>query len=303
MIDPPTEPTFNDRWQAESDATWGDRPGIVASLLRYRVIVVAATLLGAVAGYGLADQLPVRYQAEAVLILSDLAARASSAAATPGERDREVYLAKQADIMTSRVVLERALELLGSDQSLPDVRATSTCRPRRTMASISIVATGADPRSAAALANAVGTAYEQVTEERVAADAQRAIASLEKLRNRLQAEPRRQPGVAGRPADLPSAGAAPARSPISSSASRTSPSRRRCTPPGWSTSSRPSRPPPHRSPSPSWPRRWAGCSACSRRGRGRGGRHATSARRAGATPAGSSGRRCSARCRGCAPRR
>ena len=46
MIDRPTEPRFNDRWPGESDATWGDRPGIVASLLRYRVIVVAATLLG-----------------------------------------------------------------------------------------------------------------------------------------------------------------------------------------------------------------------------------------------------------------
>ena len=37
MIDPPTEPPFNDRWQGESETTRGDRPGIVASLLRYRV--------------------------------------------------------------------------------------------------------------------------------------------------------------------------------------------------------------------------------------------------------------------------
>ena len=71
MIDPTTEPPFNDRWRGESEATRGDRPGIVASLLRYWVIVVAATLLGAVAGYGLAQLLPVRYQADAVLILSD----------------------------------------------------------------------------------------------------------------------------------------------------------------------------------------------------------------------------------------
>ena len=71
MIDPPTEWTLNDRWQGEADASWGDRPGIVASLLRFRMIVVAATLLGAVAGYGLAQLLPVRYQAEASLILAD----------------------------------------------------------------------------------------------------------------------------------------------------------------------------------------------------------------------------------------
>ena len=55
------------------------------------------------------------------------------------------------------------------------------------MANISIAATGTDPRSASALANAVGAAYQQVTEERAAVDADRAIASLEELRDRYQA--------------------------------------------------------------------------------------------------------------------
>ena len=111
-------------------------------------------------------------------------------------------------------MLERALELLGSRQSPGDVRDELNVQPSANMASISIVATSADPRSAAALANAVGTAYEQVTEERAAADAQRAIASLEKLRNRFQANldasPRspdgrltfRQQQLAGQIADL-----------------------------------------------------------------------------------------------------
>ena len=189
MIDPTTEPPFNDRWQGESDATWGDRPGIVASLLRYRVIVVAATLLGAVAGYGIAQRLPVRYQADAVLILSDPGGPSVLGGGDAlGSSDRQVYLDKQADIMTSTVVLERALELLGSPQSPRDVRDELDVQPSANMASISIAATSTDPRSAAALANAVGTAYEQVTEERAAADANRAIASLEKLRDRYQAD-------------------------------------------------------------------------------------------------------------------
>ena len=188
VMDPQTEPPFNDRWQGESDAIGGDRLGIVASLLRYREIVVAATLLGALAGYGLAQQTPVRYQADAVLILSDPGGPSVLGGGDALESSiREVYLAKQAEIMTSSVVLERALELLGSCQSPPDVRGELNVQPSANMASISIVATSADPRSAAALANAVGTAYEQVTEERAAAEAQRAIASLEKLRNRFQA--------------------------------------------------------------------------------------------------------------------
>ena len=123
VIDRPTEPPFNDRWQGEADVTWGDRPGIVASLLRYRVIVVVASLLGAVAGYGIAQLLPVRYQADAVLILSDPGAAGVLGGGEALEGgDRQVYLDKQADIMTSTVVLERALELLGSPQSPRDVR-------------------------------------------------------------------------------------------------------------------------------------------------------------------------------------
>jgi Mrp family chromosome partitioning ATPase len=189
VIDQPTEPPFNDRWQGESDATWGDRPGIVASLLRYRVIVVAATLLGAVAGYGIAQLLPVRYQAHAVLIVSDPGAPSVLGGGDAlTSSDREVYMAKQADIMTSTVVLEGALELLGSRQSVRDVRDDLNVQPSANMASISIAATTSDPRSAATLANAVGTAYGQVTEERAAADANSAIESLQKRRNRYQAD-------------------------------------------------------------------------------------------------------------------
>ena len=61
-------------------------------------------------------------------------------------------------------------------------------RPSANMAGISITATSTDPQSAAALANQVGTAYGQVARQRATADAARAIASLEKLRNRYQAD-------------------------------------------------------------------------------------------------------------------
>ena len=208
VIDPSTEPPFNDRRQGEPDATWGDRPGIVASLLRYRVIVVAATLLGAVAGYALAQLLPVRYQADAVLILSDPGGPSILGGGNSlGTSDRQVYLAKQADIMTSRVVLERALQILGSDQSVRDVRDELDVHPAANMASISIAATTADPGSAAALANAVGTAYEQVTQERVAADAATGDREPRGAPEPLPGGPRRQPEVPGRRADVSSAAA------------------------------------------------------------------------------------------------
>jgi capsular polysaccharide biosynthesis protein len=181
------DPGFSDRWQGEAEAAGSDRPGIVASLARYREIVLATTLLGALAGYGLAQQSPVRYQADAVLILSDPGGPSVLVGDALESSIRKDYMAKQAEIMTSNVVLERALELLGSSQSPPDVRGQLNVQPSANMASISIVVTSADPRSAAALANEVGTAYEQVTEERTAAVAERAIENLEERRDRAEA--------------------------------------------------------------------------------------------------------------------
>jgi capsular polysaccharide biosynthesis protein len=190
VTDPPAEAPPNGRWQAGADESWGERPGIVASLLRYRMIVVAVTLLGAMAGYGIAQTLPVRYQAEAALILSDPGRPSvlGGGGASLSSSDRQVNLARQVDIMTSSVVLGRAVRLLGRKQSPRNVRDDLNVQPSTDMASISIVATGADPGSAAALANAVGTAYEQVTAERAAQDGKRAVASLKKIRDRLQAE-------------------------------------------------------------------------------------------------------------------
>src|SRR5215216_2555549 len=188
VIDPPTEAVLNDRWPPEADDPRLDRPGIVASLMRYRIIMVAATLLGALAGYGIAQLLPVRYEAEARLILADPGGPSILGGGTSlSSSDRQVYLAKQVEIMTSREVLERSLRSIGSRQPLADARETLSVQQSADMASVSIVATGSTPRSAAALANAVGTAYERVTEERAAEQASRGIASLERLIGRLQA--------------------------------------------------------------------------------------------------------------------
>jgi Mrp family chromosome partitioning ATPase len=188
VTDPPAEAAFNDRWPPEADDPRLDRPGIVASLMRYRIIVVAAMLLGALAGYGIAQLLPVRYETQATLVLADPGGPSILGGGTSlSSSDRQVYLAKQVAIMTSREVLERALKLIGSRRSLDDARESLTVQQSGDMASIAIAATGPTPRSAAALANAVGTAYERVTEERAAEQASRGMASIEKLMGRLQA--------------------------------------------------------------------------------------------------------------------
>ncbi len=190
MTERPADATSHDPWPAEPDEPRADRPGIAASLLRYRLIVVAAILLGALAGYGIAQAQAARYEAKAELIMSDPgdSSLLGGASGSISDTNRQVYLAKQADLMTSSVVLGRALELLQRQQSISDLRHDVNAVPSKDLASISIRATDSDPGSAAALANAVGTAYEQVTAERATQNAQRAIASMEKIKARLQNE-------------------------------------------------------------------------------------------------------------------
>jgi capsular polysaccharide biosynthesis protein len=189
LSDGPTEAPNRERWQEYPDTTGSDRPGFVASLLRYRIVIVAVTLFGALAGYAVSFMLPVRYQAKAVLIISDPGGPTVLGNTNPlPSSDRKVYLDKQADIMSSSAVLQRAVQLLGTGESVDHVRSEITVQPSDSLASVAIGATNADPAAAAAMANAVGTAYEQVTAERAAADAQQAIASLEKLRTQFQGE-------------------------------------------------------------------------------------------------------------------
>ena len=188
MTDQPVEAAPNERWQTEADEPLADRPGIVASLLQYRLIVVVVTLLGAVAGYGVAQQLPVRYEAEASLILSDPGGPSFLGGSPLPSSDRGAYLAKQANIMTSSIVLGSVVKRLGGGQSVRGLRERLQVQPSADMVGISIVATGPDARSAASLANAVGTAYEEVAAERASQAAEQAIRSIEKVRARRQAQ-------------------------------------------------------------------------------------------------------------------
>jgi Mrp family chromosome partitioning ATPase/capsular polysaccharide biosynthesis protein len=189
VTDQPAEAaSSNERWQAEADEPLSDRPGIVASLLRYRLIVVVATLLGAVAGYGVAQQTPVQYESEASLILSDPGGPAWLGDNPLPSSDRGAYLAKQANLMTSSIVLRRVVNSVGRGQSVRELRERLKVRPSADMVGISVVATGPDSPSAASLANAVGIAYRNVAAERASEAAERATHSIEKIRAKRQAE-------------------------------------------------------------------------------------------------------------------
>jgi uncharacterized protein involved in exopolysaccharide biosynthesis len=173
-----------------ADGDWADRPGVLASLSRYRGIVIAVTLLAVLLGYGLASLLPVQYKAEALLILRNPGAPSivsGSSGSTP-DADRQADIAKQADIATSSVVLVRALRIAHSDQTLQEVRKSVEVHPSKDSTGITVDATAGDAAAARALADAVGVAYQRVGNRITTHDARQAVAGIDRLIDRLQAQ-------------------------------------------------------------------------------------------------------------------
>ena len=75
-------------------------------------------------------------------------------------------MATQAGLAGSDAVYERALQLLKRSGTPDDLRRSVVVEPSADLASLTIRATSGDPAEAANLANAVGTAYQQVAGER-----------------------------------------------------------------------------------------------------------------------------------------
>src|SRR5690349_19200182 len=98
-------------------------------------------LLGALAGYAFAQRSPDRYKSDAVLIIADGDASVLGSGAAQGSSDRAVYMAKQVQMLTSSVVLQRAAKILGGDQSVELLRSQVAVGQSADMATISIGAT------------------------------------------------------------------------------------------------------------------------------------------------------------------
>ncbi|HEX8860309.1 MAG TPA: hypothetical protein VGC06_14710 [Actinomycetes bacterium] len=172
------------------DGDWLDRPGVLASLSRYRGMVIAVTVLAALLCYGLASLLPVQYKAEAMLILRNPGAPSLVAGSngSTADADRAADIAKQADIATSSLVLTRALRIARSDLSLEEARRAVQVQPSKDSTGIIVGATAASATAARDLANAVGVAYQQVSNQSTTRDARRAVAGIGRLIGQLQAQ-------------------------------------------------------------------------------------------------------------------
>jgi len=175
----------------DGDGGWVGGPGLVGSLWRYRLVIVAVTALAAIAGYSVSLLLPAKYEAQASLFLRDPGSPAvlTLGGSSPSQSgDHAVFMATQAELAGSDVVYERALQILKRSGTPDDVRRSVVVEPSADLTSITIRATSGDPAESANLATAIGTAYELVAGERIAADAKVAITRLRQVRAQREAE-------------------------------------------------------------------------------------------------------------------
>jgi capsular exopolysaccharide synthesis family protein len=175
------------RWPA-ADGLGRQGPGLLGSVWRYRMLVAITTLLAALAGYGLSLLQPRTYEATTRLFLVAVAPDSPGSGA-------DGYGAQQAELIETASVLEEASTLLGGGLSAADLRRWVDAGVRaESPLVVRVNATAADPQDAAAIANAVGQAYQQVRAETVWARAQAAVAELEANRQQLRQQEASQPG-------------------------------------------------------------------------------------------------------------
>lgn len=176
----------------DADSTLVGGPGLIGSLWRFRRVIVAVTVLSAVAGLAASLLLPARYEAQASLYLRDPGGPAILTLGGPNQGqqsgDHAIFMATQAGLASSDAVYARALHLLNRSGPPDDLKGSVVVAPSADLASITIRASSGDPVEAATLANAVGTAYQQSTGERVAAEADAVIRRLWQVRAQREAE-------------------------------------------------------------------------------------------------------------------
>jgi capsular exopolysaccharide synthesis family protein len=166
--------------------SWTEGPGLLASLWRYRLLVLGATLLAAALGYLLASQRPVSYEASAQVFLSNPRRAAVFSDFQPNLETAE-YTAQQVSLFNSRTVADRASALLGgrlTPEEVDEHLEVEIVEAGALLLDVTAVADTAD--EAVEIANAGVQAYSQVASESTLRRAQEAAAQLDPQRQDYQ---------------------------------------------------------------------------------------------------------------------
>lgn len=153
------------------------RSPLLQSLWRYRWIVAAAPLLVAAPTYALADAQPRTYQAEATVFFVD--PRGSGVLGSGGQPrvDTAAFVNQQVERARSRPVLERAAQIAEAPD-LARLQEAVAVDGEPDLLAMRITATGRSAEAAAARANAVTDAFDEVVAERALADAELGVVEL-----------------------------------------------------------------------------------------------------------------------------
>lgn len=159
-------------------------PGLLESVWRYKWLIVAVTLVGALLGYGWEARQPTLYEGSTRLILSiGNSALPGDSTAPPQEPVR--FLSNQAQVISSRPVLQRAAKGRTTPGALWENMTVDVAEDADV---ITIRVRDADPERAAQLAEAVGRAYNQFVLEQSSKTAAAEVRQLETVAKEQSAE-------------------------------------------------------------------------------------------------------------------
>jgi capsular exopolysaccharide synthesis family protein len=137
--------------------------GLIASVWRYRVPVTAATIVVAALFYLLSSLQTPSYDATATVLLRNTSLDGVLQGGGGNVIDPERYVPQQANLVTSRPVLQRAAQQAGVTLQRLNDSVTVAADPE--LSQITVTAPAPDPEEAAMIANTVVDAYEEVSRE------------------------------------------------------------------------------------------------------------------------------------------
>lgn len=153
--------------------------GLLASLWRHKVLIVAVVVLAAAAAYGLSLMQPTLYAAEGEVLVSDPRTSGGIAEEIGLVLDPSRYVRNQADVMSSPQVAAEASNLLGGALTPREVQRATTVTPAADRDKLTVRAEQPQAQDAVTVVDALVEAYEIVVRSSIESRVAESIATLE----------------------------------------------------------------------------------------------------------------------------